>query len=208
MEVADKLQQCYFRKRKKDNKISSDDLEDWEATTQVLTLNITSIKLPNQTEAVFYPKNIGFSFLSYNPNRRNPNTSTSGSSILVEFAPLFQPRFMSDLEVQVPTAFDPFADANAEDAGAGAGTKEYVHIRVQQRNGRKSLTTVQGLKKEYSYTKILKDLKKEFCCNGTVVQDSELGQVIQLQGDQRKNVSTFLVQAGLVKKDNIKIHGF
>ncbi|KAL0715194.1 hypothetical protein Bca4012_064516 [Brassica carinata] len=124
---------------------------------------------------------------------------------------LQQRRFMSDLEVQVPTAFDPFADANAEDAGAGAGagTKEYVHIRVQQRNGRKSLTTVQGLKKEYSYTKILKDLKKEFCCNGTVVQDSELGQVIQLQGDQRKNVSTFLVQqAGLVKKDNIKIHGF
>ncbi|TQD88882.1 hypothetical protein C1H46_025563 [Malus baccata] len=101
---------------------------------------------------------------------------------------------------------DPFAEATAEDSGAG--TKEYVHIRVQQRNGRKSLTTVQGLKKEFSYNKILKDLKKEFCCNGTVVQDPELGQVIQLQGDQRKNVSTFLVQAGIVKKDNIKIHGF
>lgn len=39
------------------------------------------------------------------------------------------------------------------------------------------MTTVQGLKKEYSYNKILKDLKKEFCCNGTVVQDPELGQV-------------------------------
>ncbi|CAI9087767.1 OLC1v1021936C3 [Oldenlandia corymbosa var. corymbosa] len=87
---------------------------------------------------------------------------------------------------------DPFADANAENSGAG--TKEYVHIRIQQRNGRKSLTTVQGLKKEFSYNKILKDLKKEFCCNGTVVQDPELGQVIQLQGDQRKNVSTFLTQ--------------
>ncbi|PPS18977.1 hypothetical protein GOBAR_AA01623 [Gossypium barbadense] len=111
---------------------------------------------------------------------------------------------MSDLDVQIPTAFDPFADANAEDSGAGA--KEYVHIRIQQRNGRKSLTTVQGLKKEFSYNKILKDLKKEFCCNGTVVQDPELGQVIQLQGDQRKNVSTFLVQAGIVKKENIKIH--
>ena len=70
---------------------------------------------------------------------------------------------------------DPFADANAENSGAG--TKEYVHVRVQQRNGRKSLTTVQGLKKEYSYNKILKDLKKEFCCNGTVVEDPELGQV-------------------------------
>ncbi|CAL5408413.1 unnamed protein product [Camellia sinensis] len=87
---------------------------------------------------------------------------------------------------------DPFAEANAEDSGAGS--KEYVHIRIQQRNGRKSLTTVQGLKKEFSYNKILKDLKKEFCCNGTVVQDPELGQVIQLQGDQRKNVSAFLVQ--------------
>ncbi|CAI9295212.1 unnamed protein product [Lactuca saligna] len=106
----------------------------------------------------------------------------------------------------IPTAFDPFAEANAEDSGAGS--KEYVHIRVQQRNGRKSLTTVQGLKKDFSYNKILKDLKKEFCCNGTVVQDPELGQVIQLQGDQRKNVSAFLTQAGIVKKDHIKIHGF
>ncbi|KAK7257527.1 hypothetical protein RIF29_31562 [Crotalaria pallida] len=114
--------------------------------------------------------------------------------------------FMSEFDTNIPTAFDPFAEANAEDSGAG--TKEYVHVRVQQRNGRKSLTTVQGLKKEYSYTKILKDLKKEFCCNGTVVQDPELGQVIQLQGDQRKNVSTFLVQAGIVKKENIKLHGF
>ena len=70
---------------------------------------------------------------------------------------------------------DPFAEANAEDSGAGS--KEYVHVRIQQRNGRKSLTTVQGLKKEFSYSKILKDLKKEFCCNGTVVQDPEQGQV-------------------------------
>ncbi|GMH05743.1 hypothetical protein Nepgr_007583 [Nepenthes gracilis] len=86
-----------------------------------------------------------------------------------------------------------------------------VHLQVlirQQRNGKKSLTTVQGLKKDYSYEKILKDLKKEFCCNGNVVQDKELGKVIQLQGDQRKNVANFIVQAGLVKKDQIKIHGF
>ncbi|KAH8484206.1 hypothetical protein H0E87_028586 [Populus deltoides] len=101
---------------------------------------------------------------------------------------------------------DPFAEANADDSGAGA--KDYVHVRVQQRNGRKSLATVQGLKKEYSYSKILKDLDKEFCCNRAVVQDPELGQVIQLQGDQRKNVSTFLIQSGIAKKENIKIHGF
>eukprot|EP00250_Pteridium_aquilinum_P003306 c13631_g1_i1 orf=211-558(+) len=115
---------------------------------------------------------------------------------------------MSDLDFQGVGALDPFADANADNSDSAGTTKEYVHVRTQQRNGRKSLTTVQGLKKEYNYNKILKDFKKEFCCNGTVVQDPELGQVIQLQGDQRKNVSQFLVQAGLVKKDNIKIHGF
>ena len=70
---------------------------------------------------------------------------------------------------------NPFAYANAENSGAGA--KEYIHVHVQQRNGRKSLTTVQGLKKEFCYNNILKDLKKDFCCNGTVVHDPELGQV-------------------------------
>ncbi|KAH6764366.1 Translation initiation factor SUI1 family protein [Perilla frutescens var. hirtella] len=110
---------------------------------------------------------------------------------------------MVDLDIQIPAAFDPFAEA--KDSGTA---KENVHIRIQQRNGKKSLTTVQGLRKEFSYEKILKDLKKEFCCNGNVVQDKELGKVIQLQGDQRKNVSHFLITAGLVKKDQIKIHGF
>jgi translation initiation factor 1 (eIF-1/SUI1) len=217
-----------------------------------------------------------------------------------------------------PAAADAFADAaSQEETTAGV---DYVHIRVQQRNGKKSLTTVQvrgrsllpwlelgsllqplpplialqGLKKSYDYKKVLKALKKgarrsassclcrcaflvrsdshlpapsvaalaEFCCNGTVVDDPELGQVstkvhaqrfpgnslallcpciassillvmldldviyvrlkvchgaaavrvcmqvIQLQGDQRKNVLQFLTQEGLVKKDLIKIHGF
>ncbi|KAJ6866207.1 hypothetical protein NC652_037687 [Populus alba x Populus x berolinensis] len=44
---------------------------------------------------------------------------------------------------------DPFTVANADDPGAGA--KDQVHVRVQQRNGSKSLTTVLGLKKEYIY---------------------------------------------------------
>ncbi|KAL2944600.1 Protein translation factor SUI1-like protein 2 [Bienertia sinuspersici] len=120
------------------------------------------------------------------------------------FTSFRQARYMVDIDVQIPAALDPFSEAESEAPGA----KEYVHIRIQQRNGKKSLTTVQGLKKDYSYEKILKDLKKEFCCNGNVVQDKELGKVIQLQGDQRKKVANFLVQARLVKKDCIKIHGF
>ncbi|MBO8631224.1 hypothetical protein INO08_16085, partial [Staphylococcus aureus] len=71
-----------------------------------------------------------------------------GKAELVLSSYFQQTSFMSDLDIQIPTAFDPFADANADDSSAGS--KEYVHIRIQQRNGRKSLTTVQGLKKEFS----------------------------------------------------------
>mmetsp|Transcript_27986 Transcript_27986/g.38700 ORF Transcript_27986/g.38700 Transcript_27986/m.38700 type:complete len:113 (+) Transcript_27986:120-458(+) len=100
--------------------------------------------------------------------------------------------------------FDPFADAEAE-----SENNNYIHVRVQQRNGRKSLTTVQGIDTEFDYKKVLKAFKKEFCCNGTVVDDPELGKVIQLQGDQRKNVHQFLITEKIVKnKDLIKIHGF
>ena len=40
-----------------------------------------------------------------------------------------------------------------------------------------------------------------------VVEDEELGKILQLQGDQRKNVALFLVSNNLVKKDLIKVHG-
>ncbi|KAK9819268.1 hypothetical protein WJX81_001279 [Elliptochloris bilobata] len=106
-------------------------------------------------------------------------------------------------------AADAFADAAAEEKDTSAGNAgSYVHIRIQQRNGKKSLTTIQGLEKGFDYKKVLKAFKKEFCCNGTVVEDSELGHVIQLQGDQRKNVSTFLTTNNIAKKDLIKVHGF
>ena len=87
---------------------------------------------------------------------------------------------------------------------------------VVERNGRKTLTTVQGLPKKFDQKKILKVIKKKFgeylihdsqgknvrvafanirdlACNGTIVNDTEMGEVIQLQGDQRKDVQEFLI---------------
>ena len=61
-----------------------------------------------------------------------------------------------------------------------------------ERNGRKTLTTVQGLPKKFDQKKILKVIKKKFACNGTIVSDLEMGEVVQLQGDQRKDVQDFL----------------
>ena len=53
---------------------------------------------------------------------------------------------------------DPFADAAKGDEDAVQDG--LVHIRIQQRNGRKTLTTVQGLSKEYDLKKIVRSCKK------------------------------------------------
>lgn len=47
--------------------------------------------------------------------------------------------------VQNLHSFDPFADVSKGDGLLSAGTEEYTHVRIQQRNGRKTLTTVQGI---------------------------------------------------------------
>ncbi|CAO2645317.1 Eukaryotic translation initiation factor 1, partial [Lemmus lemmus] len=88
----------------------------------------------------------------------------------------------------------PFADASKGDDLLPAGTEDYIHIRIQQRNGRKTLTTVQGIADDY-------DKKK-------LVKHPEYGEVIQLQGDQRKNICQFLIEIGLAKDDQLKVHGF
>lgn len=99
---------------------------------------------------------------------------------------------------------DPFLEPKE----AGDVQEGVIHIRIQQRNGRKTLTTVQGIAEEYDKKKIVKACKKEFACNGTVVEHPEYGEVIQLQGDQRNHIYELLLQAGLAKKDNLKVHGF
>lgn len=143
---------------------------------------------------------------------------------------------------------DPFADATKGDDRLPAGTEDYIHIRIQQRNGRKTLTTVQGISADYDKKKLVKAFKKvnvllfplqpgsgldqnrsdqnraavwfhpsvclwshltahasdllliveqKFACNGTVIEHPEYGEVIQLQGDQRKNICQFLIEVRL-----------
>lgn len=79
---------------------------------------------------------------------------------------------------------------------------------------------------------------QKFACNGTVIEHPEYGEVIQLQGDQRKNICQFLTdvrmtlgwllacnlmafkgswfnrpvsfisQIELAKEEQLKVHGF
>ncbi|OZJ03637.1 hypothetical protein BZG36_03924 [Bifiguratus adelaidae] len=95
---------------------------------------------------------------------------------------------MSDL-TELNRPYDPFADIGDDDEVATP--QNSIHLRIQQRNGKKTITSVQGIPKEYDLKRLLKAFKKDFACNGTVVDDKELGQVLQLTGDQRlKTTST------------------
>jgi translation initiation factor SUI1 len=81
---------------------------------------------------------------------------------------------MADNNIQNLAAYDPFADTGDADELKLAGyirefnvlqriyeyTQYHKDIRIQQRNGRKTLTTVQGLPADLDQKKILKAFKK------------------------------------------------
>ncbi|XP_045145030.1 eukaryotic translation initiation factor 1-like [Echinops telfairi] len=102
-------------------------------------------------------------------------------------------------------SFHPFADASQGDDLLPAGTEDYMHIRIQQRNGKKTLTAVQGIADK---KKLGKAFKKTLAYNGAVIEHPAYGDGIQLQGDQRKNIGQFLVAIGLATDDQLKVHGF
>lgn len=65
---------------------------------------------------------------------------------------------------------------------------------------------MQGIPDEYDPKKLLKHFKKEYACNGTLVEDEDLGQVIQLQGDQRAKISQTLIEDVGLRKSSSAYH--
>jgi translation initiation factor 1 len=100
-------------------------------------------------------------------------------------------------------------DFNILDELSGlSGLSQSVNIRVQQRNARKCITTCQGLENDLDLKKILKHVKKKFSCNGVVAKTDDGFEIIQLQGDVRKQLAEFLIFEKICGKTDVKIHGF
>jgi translation initiation factor 1 len=92
--------------------------------------------------------------------------------------------------------------------GANSIENIKIHLRIQQRTGKKSITTIEGLY-DIDFKEELKKMKKKFSCNGKIVSDDEdHGTVIQLQGDQRLEIRNYLMEKYKYKVDDIVIHGY
>lgn len=87
--------------------------------------------------------------------------------------------------------------------------REKCHIRVQQRNARKYITIIEGLSPDIDLKKVLKCMKKTLSCHGCIKTDKDENQIIQLSGDQRRELVNFLVENKIVEnKADVVIHGF
>ena len=89
--------------------------------------------------------------------------------------------------------------------------KNRYHIRIQQRNGKKAITTLQGLEDDLDIKRICKYMRKSFNCNGNVKKDKFDEDIIQLQGDQRENIKQWLLDQQIIEKQEVSrivVHGF
>ena len=84
-----------------------------------------------------------------------------------------------------------------------------VHIRTQQRRGKKCLTIVEGLAEDLDLRKISRALKQSLSTSCAIVEDERLGSVLQLAGDHRRKIKAFLLETHICEGDRqIVVHGY
>ena len=95
-----------------------------------------------------------------------------------------------------------------ENKGKAADKHQFIHLHFVKRNARQSLTSVRGMPDDLDLKKLTKHFKKAWCCNGSTKNNPEYGDIIQLQGDHRRDIFKFLIEEGIAVKEDIKIHGY
>jgi translation initiation factor SUI1 len=80
-----------------------------------------------------------------------------------------------------------------------------IHIWLKQRSARSHITTIEGLPSS-DLNIILKNLKKQLCCNGCI-KDGINGKYLQLSGDHRYVIINIFVEYDICDEENIIVHG-
>jgi len=107
---------------------------------------------------------------------------------------------------------DEYLQFNTNDDAFSSAAKEQtkIHIRVQQM-GKKWITTIDGMDNDLDLARIAKAMKKTLHCAANVTVNKEQEEVIQLQGDQREYIRSWLVANEVLteaeSKERIVVHG-
>jgi translation initiation factor SUI1 len=89
---------------------------------------------------------------------------------------------------------------------AASVSSKTVHVRVEQQNSRKRVTTIEGLSSDLDIKIICKALRKNFACGGSFRKFEHGTGVIELAGDQRAKVKDFLVDQLICLPECIVLH--
>ncbi|KAF7860305.1 hypothetical protein EAF04_008433 [Stromatinia cepivora] len=121
----------------------------------------------------------------------------------------------SGSEIENFKSVDAFAEAGEVDLKQ----TNKVHLRSQQtkgtpkvtKDGKKKpylVTTIQGLPDKFDKKKLVQFFKK-FACAGSIVEDKVYGEVIQIQGDYRKEIFVFLTtkEGPELSEETVVVHG-
>jgi translation initiation factor 1 len=124
---------------------------------------------------------------------------------------------MEDLNFNpLGTNWDPVGTGGGDGDGPSSGPIQKtfthkIHIRVQQRKKNCYITTISNMDEDLDLKRICRAMRNAFSCNGTVIADKEHGEIIQLTGDQRDNLKTWLVDVEILTakeaKERLVLHG-
>jgi len=100
------------------------------------------------------------------------------------------------------------ATGEAPSVALQRSAEDVLHIRYQQRSGRKGVTTVEGLPRTLDFKALATRMKRLWSTSAAVREHADKGTVIQIQGDRRREVSAFVVEQRLVRKAQVRVHGY
>ena len=84
----------------------------------------------------------------------------------------------------------------------------FIDIYIKQRNGRKSITMIEGLGDDKNKLKlIVKELRKKMSCGGSVSTNKDGNLYIKFSGKDLENIVKYLINVLNYDKDDIRIHG-
>ncbi len=99
-------------------------------------------------------------------------------------------------------------EEKTQDQEYGTNGSGKIHLRVQQRAGRKNITILEGLTKEVDAKKLLGELRKTLAVGGSIDVDANKELIVLLHGDMRQQLKLWLVEHKVVSNvDSIVVHG-